>query len=130
MILAYWHPAMSPPVPALSAAAPLARLCKALGDATRLRIVALLAHGELCVCHLEKALGLRQSTTSRQLSVLRAAGVVEARRDASWVRYRLAPQPDALCKRFLGELARSFAADEALRREVTRLVRAAGPTCK
>lgn len=115
------------PRPALDAAAPAARLCKALGDATRLRIVALLAHGELCVCHLEKALGLRQSTTSRQLAVLRAAGVVEARRAGSWVHYGLAPQTDALCKRLLGELARGFAADEALRRDVARLVRAAGP---
>ena len=32
------------------------RLFKALGDETRLRIVALLSHGELCVCHLEEAL--------------------------------------------------------------------------
>ncbi|HLM43787.1 MAG TPA: metalloregulator ArsR/SmtB family transcription factor, partial [Myxococcaceae bacterium] len=61
------------------------RFFKALGDETRLRIVALLSHGELCVCHFASALGLNQSTTSRQLSVLRAAGVVEARREGSWV---------------------------------------------
>ena len=34
------------------------RLFNALADETRLRIVALLSHGELCVCHLEEALGL------------------------------------------------------------------------
>ena len=38
------------------------RLFKALGDENRLRIVALLSHGELCVCHLEAALGLPQPT--------------------------------------------------------------------
>lgn len=34
------------------------RLFKALADETRLRIVALLSHGELCVCRLEEALRL------------------------------------------------------------------------
>ena len=51
----------------------LTRLLKALGDETRLRMVALLAHGELCVCHLESALELSQPTASRHLAVLRAA---------------------------------------------------------
>ena len=37
---------------------PMSRLFKALGDDTRLRIVALLSHGELCVCHIEAALAL------------------------------------------------------------------------
>src|SRR5262249_18723969 len=91
------------PTPMLtgSAVRPLARLFKALGDESRLRVVALLAHGELCVCHIEAALALQQSTVSRQLAVLRAAHVVEARRDASWVYYRLALQTDALCRRLV-----------------------------
>src|SRR5215470_8540809 len=105
----------------------LSRLFKALGDETRLRIVALLAHGELCVCHLEAALGTPQSTTSRQLAVLRAAGVVETRRAGSWVHYRLAPQTDALCKRLVRDLARGFAARAELRRDLERLVRTRGP---
>jgi len=37
---------------------PVSRLFKALGDETRLRLVVLLTHGELCVCHLEVALRL------------------------------------------------------------------------
>ena len=55
----------------------MARLFKALGDETRLRIVALLSHGELCVCHIEAALTLTQPTASRHLGVLRATGVVD-----------------------------------------------------
>ena len=62
----------------------LSRLFRALSDETRLRIVALLTHGELCVCHLESALALSQSNASRQLGVLRAAGVVDNRRDVSY----------------------------------------------
>jgi len=106
---------------------PLSRLFRALGDETRVRIVALLSHGELCVCHLEEALGLQQSTTSRQLAVLRAAGVVETRREKSWVYYRLAPQNDELSRRVLREVTRGFAAKETLRRDVERLVKVKGP---
>ncbi len=69
---------------------PFTRLFKALGDETRLRIVALLSHGELCVCHLEDALNLAQPNVSRHLGILRQAGVVEHRREGSWVYYRLA----------------------------------------
>src|SRR5262245_55010099 len=106
---------------------PLSRLFKALGDETRVRIVALLAHGELGVCHIDVALGPQQSTASRHLGVLRAAGVVESRRDKSWVYYRLASQTDELGKRLLRELARGFAAKETLRRDIERLVKVKGP---
>ena len=105
----------------------LSRMLKALGDETRVRIVALLSHGELCVCHLEEALGLQQSTTSRQLAVLRAAAIVEPRRKGSWVYYRLAPQTDELCKRLLRELTRGFSRRDTLRRDVERLVKVRGP---
>jgi ArsR family transcriptional regulator, arsenate/arsenite/antimonite-responsive transcriptional repressor len=105
----------------------LSRMFKALGDETRVRIVALLSHGELCVCHVEEALDLRQATVSRHLALLRVAGVVEARREQSWVYYRLAPQADELCRRQLGELSRTFAKRSTLRRDVERLLKVRGP---
>src|SRR5258706_5217605 len=89
---------------------PISRLFKALGDETRVRIVALLAHGELCVCHIEGALALSQPNASRQLGILRAAGVVEARRLGSWVHYRLARQEDPDRRRQLRALVRAFGA--------------------
>lgn len=106
---------------------PLTRAFKALGDETRLRIIALLAHGELCVCHLEEALGLPQPHISRHLATLRAAGLVEARRDGSWVFYKLVPQSDAFCRAQLRALAGGFAKDELLRKDVERLLKAKGP---
>ncbi len=109
------------------AVGPLSRLCKALGDETRVRILALLAHGELCVCHVEAALGLSQPAASRHLAVLRTAGVVEARRQGSWVYYRLARQQDDRTRRVLQALSRSFAREETRRRDYERLVRATGP---
>jgi ArsR family transcriptional regulator len=103
------------------------RLFRALGDETRLRIVALLSHGELCVCHIHEALGLSQPHVSRHLAVLRAAGVVEARRARSWVYYRLSRSASGDSERHLRDVARTYARREILRRDVRRLLRTRGP---
>jgi ArsR family transcriptional regulator len=105
----------------------VSRLFKALGDETRLRIVALLSHGELCVCHIHEALGLSQPNVSRHLGVLRAAGVVEDRRAGTWVYYKLASQEDPDCERQLRQLVRSFAKQDLVRRDVEKLVQIRGP---
>ena len=110
---------------------PVSLLLKALGHETRVRIVALLAHGELCVCHLESALEVSQPEASRQLAVLKNAGVVETRREGSWVHYRLATPEDPLCRAQLEALAGGFRARKGLARELQRLTRLQGPdACK
>jgi len=107
------------------------RFFKALADETRLRIVALLSHGELCVCHLEDALDLSQPKVSRHLATLRGAGVVEDRRDGAWVYYRLLRQPDPDCEQQLQVLVKTFAKRSVLRRDLERLVKVRGPeSCK
>jgi ArsR family transcriptional regulator len=106
---------------------PLARVLRALGDETRLRIVAWLSHGELCVCHLEKALELSQPNISRQLGVLRAAGIVESRRVGTWVYYALVAQEHPAVAATLGSLVKTFADERALRAEHLRLRRSCGP---
>jgi ArsR family transcriptional regulator, arsenate/arsenite/antimonite-responsive transcriptional repressor len=107
------------------------RLFKALGDETRLRIVALLSHGELCVCHLEEALRLSQPNVSRHLAILRMTGVVEHRRDGSWVYYSLAAQADPDCEHQLTTLMQTFAKRSVLRKDLARLVKVRGPeSCK
>ena len=63
---------------------------KALADRTRLRILALLMDGEVCVCDIHDTLRLPQPTASRHLAYLRRAGLVEARREGTWMHYRLA----------------------------------------
>ena len=68
-----------------------ADLFKALSDPTRLRLAVLLAmHGEVCVCVMAEALDEPDFKISRHLRVLRAAGIVEARREGTWMHYRLA----------------------------------------
>ncbi len=110
---------------------PLTRLFRALGDETRVRIVALLSHGELCVCHLEKALELSQPNVSRHLGILRAAGIVDARRDGSWMYYSLAAQDHEAVQAMLAQLARLFGAERALRADHAKLKKSCGPrACK
>jgi ArsR family transcriptional regulator len=66
----------------------------ALADATRLRILGVLAEGEVSVGYLHEALRLPQPTVSRHLAHLRRAGLVRTRRDGLWVHYRLAHTAD------------------------------------
>ncbi|MEJ2270683.1 MAG: metalloregulator ArsR/SmtB family transcription factor [Desulfobulbaceae bacterium] len=67
-----------------------AQIFKALGDETRLRIMALLVNDqELCVCDIMAALEMPQSTISRHLSYLRNAGLVDDRRQGIWMYYRI-----------------------------------------
>ena len=66
-----------------------AQIFKALADETRLRILALLLDGELCVCEIIAALELPQSTVSRHLAYLRKSGWVQDRRQGLWMYYRL-----------------------------------------
>lgn len=63
---------------------------KALAHETRLRLVEILAReGEKCVCELVDRVGFDQSTISKHLSVLKAAGVVGSRKERLNVIYRL-----------------------------------------
>ena len=71
-----------------------ARLFGALSDPTRLRLLLALRGGELCACQLIGLVGLAPSTVSKHLALLRAAGLVAARKDGRWVHYRLAGRPD------------------------------------
>jgi ArsR family transcriptional regulator, arsenate/arsenite/antimonite-responsive transcriptional repressor len=68
------------------------RVLKALADPTRLRIVALLQAGEVCVCHIHESLKISQPKASRHLAYLRRANVVKGERRGLWVHYQLAGQ--------------------------------------
>jgi ArsR family transcriptional regulator len=64
---------------------PLADRFQALADPTRLRIVALLRIMELSVGELAQILGQSQPRVSRHLKILADAGVLERRKEGSWV---------------------------------------------
>jgi ArsR family transcriptional regulator len=67
-----------------------AQFFKVLSDPTRLRLVVLLAvRGEMCVCEFVEALGEPQYKVSRHLGIMRAENLVEARREGTWIYYKL-----------------------------------------
>ena len=66
---------------------------KAASDPNRVRILKMLESGELCVCQIAIALDLAQSTVSKHLSLLRAAGLVDERKEGRWAYIRLSESP-------------------------------------
>jgi ArsR family transcriptional regulator len=77
------------------------RFFRALADRTRLRIVNLLARGPLCVCDIRRILGQPQSSVSRHLALLKAAGLIRDRRDGMRVFYALTTWDTALARAVL-----------------------------
>jgi ArsR family transcriptional regulator len=77
-------------LPAAAAIEQAARVCKALGDPARLRMMARLADGERCVTELAEAEGEELSTISQRLRVLRAENIVVRRRKGKHINYALA----------------------------------------
>ena len=73
----------------------LENLFLALSDKTRLRLLALMADGEVSVGYLADQLGESQPKISRHLAYLRGAGLVSTRRDGKWVYYGIETQADA-----------------------------------
>lgn len=66
-----------------------ARLCKAIGQRARLKIIHSLREGERTVSELVELTGFTQSAVSRQLGVLRGAGILTARRQGRGVCYHI-----------------------------------------
>ncbi|TDO86294.1 ArsR family transcriptional regulator [Enemella evansiae] len=70
----------------------LARVFKALGDPTRVRLVSLIAAAEgaeACICDLTEPVGLSQPTVSHHMKVLAEAGLVTREQRGKWAHYRL-----------------------------------------
>jgi ArsR family transcriptional regulator len=88
----------------------LVTLFQALGDPTRLRLLNLMAAGEVCVCYFVEILDQAQPKISRHLAYLRRAGLVVARRDGKWMHYRIVvpsdPAQAAVLKTALDVIAR------------------------
>lgn len=72
--------------------APLVDLMKVLAHPMRLRILALLREGELCVCQVVEILGVATSTVSEHLTELRKAHLLVERKEGRWVYYALSPR--------------------------------------
>jgi ArsR family transcriptional regulator len=71
------------------------KVMKALSDPNRVKMVKLLQHKVMCVCEIQAALGLAQSTVSKHLKILEEAGLITYDKDKLWVNYSLADGTDS-----------------------------------
>ena len=99
----------------------LVRLYEGLCDRTRLRLLALLQSGPLCVCHLQEALEEPQVKVSKHLGYLRERGLVESTREGNWIIYRLPATPAFALAANLACLHGCADEDPAFRHDTQRL---------
>lgn len=92
---------------------------KALSDETRLRILKLLEHGELCVCDIVAALDMIQPKVSFHLGVLKEAGLIKDRKQGKWIHYSI--DSSDMFRRFLILSILEKIPDEAIREDKKRL---------
>ena len=85
---------------------------KALSDPNRVTIIKLLEAKDLCVCELQALLGLAQSTVSKHLKLLEDAGLVNGRRQGSWIIFRLTEDDGSAYSQAMLELMPGWLNDE------------------
>jgi ArsR family transcriptional regulator len=95
------------------------QLFKLFSDETRMRILMLLSHRELCVCQLMGVLGVSQPLISRNLSLLNSAGLLNERREGKLVFYSVKKTPTPMARKLL-ELLKTELKDTARLREDLR----------
>ena len=93
---------------------------RAAGEPTRLRLLAVCAHGELTVSELTQILGQSQPRVSRHLKLLCEAGLLDRFREGTWAFYRLSEQ--GACAHLARTLVDLIPEDDALlTRDLERL---------
>lgn len=98
----------------------LETLFSGFADPTRLRILNLLAAGELCVCDLVDILELPQPLVSRHLAYLRRTGLVEVTRESKYAHYRLAEPAHPVHRNLVNCVRSCFTGIKSLDRERAR----------
>ena len=97
----------------------LGHLFLAFSDKTRLRLLSLMAGGEVSVGFLAESLGESQPKISRHLAYLRRAGVVSTRRDGKWIYYAIAEQSEPAVDEMLSSALRSIRNGKLEERQVS-----------
>ena len=65
------------------------KVMKAFSDPNRVRIVKMLQHKVMCVCEIQEALRIAQSSASKHLKILEEAGIVDYKKEGLWINYYL-----------------------------------------
>lgn len=67
----------------------IAKLCRALSSSIRIKMLSLLSENDYCACKFPELLEISQPNSSRNLDVLRKAGLVTSYRDGQKIIYQL-----------------------------------------
>ena len=98
------------------------KVMKALSDPNRVKMIKLLQRRVLCVCEIQDALGLAQSTASKHLKILEEAGLITFSKERLWVNYRLTDgAKNPYVASLLGNLRHWLEEDEEVQRMTARL---------
>lgn len=100
------------------------RFFQALGDNTRLRLLNLMSNQELCVCYFVEILEQAQPKISRHLAYLRSVGIVDARREGTWMHYRIVSPPHAGAAKILRQTMEWLHGDRNMQADRLRLSKA------
>ncbi|MCX7793475.1 MAG: metalloregulator ArsR/SmtB family transcription factor [Thermodesulfovibrionales bacterium] len=98
------------------------KLMKLFSDPLRLRIFMLLTERELCVCQLMAIVGASQPLVSRNLGLLREAGLLSTRRDGKLLFYRISEDLSQEQKKFINNLKELLKNDPQIRTDRLRIV--------
>ena len=94
---------------------------RALTDENRVRILMALRDREMCVCQVTGFLDLSPSTTSKHLSILKQARLIESRKKGKWVYYRLADGDSPIVRGALAWVASGIGASPVVREDARRI---------
>ncbi|MGM9986449.1 MAG: ArsR/SmtB family transcription factor [Bacillaceae bacterium] len=79
-------------------------LLKAVSDANRLKLLACLKQGEVCVCDLVEVLQISQPGVSQQLKKLKEADIILERKKGTWKHFRLNDSQEPYIQSIIDEL--------------------------
>jgi len=100
----------------------LMAVTKALSDENRVRMLMIISRGELCVCQITELFGLSASTTSKHLSILYQAGLLDCRKDGRWAYYRLSGKESlAMARNAIAWIKEAAEGDSQIEEDVRRL---------
>ncbi|MDR3332992.1 MAG: metalloregulator ArsR/SmtB family transcription factor [Synergistaceae bacterium] len=100
-------------------------ITRALSDENRARILMILRGNEFCVCQITAFLDLSPSTTSKHLSVLKQARLIEGKKEGKWVYYHLAdaesPESYEMARGAIDWVERSIGDSQVARKDRERV---------
>lgn len=99
----------------------LVQIYQCFCERTRLRMIHLLTHGPLCVCHFQELLGESQVKISKHLAYLKRNGLVSAQRHQNWMIYDLPSKPSAELEKNLRCLQDCALSEPDFRADLRRL---------